>query len=83
MNATFSLTKDVYIPKDFIHHATSLDHTFVHCRIFSAAATRRCIARVSVLSVGVTLSGPLSVIGLVGHYPTNYLILRELFKERL
>ena len=35
------------------------------------------------LSVGVTLSGPLSVIGLVGHYPTNYLILRELIKERL
>ena len=68
---TFSLTKDVYVPKDFIHHAASLDQAFAHCRIFSATATRRCMDRVSVPSVGVTLSGPLSVIALVGHYPTN------------
>ncbi len=55
----------------FIHHAVSLDQTFVHCRIFSAAATRRCMVRVSVPSVGVSLSAPLSVIALVVHYTTN------------
>ena len=68
---TFSSIKDVYVPRDFIHHAASLDQAFAHCRIFSATATRRCMDRVSVPSVGVTLSGPLSVIALVGHYPTN------------
>ena len=26
---------------------------------------------------GVTLSGPLPVVGLVGHYPTNYLMGRS------
>ena len=55
----------------FIHHAASLDQTFVHCRIFSAAATRRCMDRVSVPSVGIKLSLPLAVIALVGLYPTN------------
>ena len=68
---TFSLIKGFYVPKDFINHAASLDQACAHCRIFSAAATRRCMDRVSVPSVGVTLSGPLSVIALVGHYPTN------------
>ncbi len=68
---TFSPGKDVYIPKDFIHHAASLRQAFAHCGIFSAAATRRCMGRVAVPSVGVTLSGPLDVIALVGHYPAN------------
>ena len=68
---TSSLIKGVYVPKHFIHHAVSLDQAFAHCRIFSAAAPRRGMNRVSVSSVGVTLSGPLSVIALVGHYPTN------------
>ena len=66
----------------FIHHAASLDQTFVHCRIFSAAATRRCMGRVSVPSVGVSLSAPLGVIGLVGRYPTNYLIPSRPIFER-
>ena len=59
------------MPKHFILHAASLRQTFVHCGRFSTAATRRCMDRVSVPSVGVTLSGPLDVIALVGHYPTN------------
>jgi hypothetical protein len=32
---------------------------------------------VSVPVWGVTLSGPLPVVGLVGHYPTNYLMGRS------
>ena len=39
--------------------------------IFPTAATRRCMDRVSVPLWGATLSGPLPVIALVGHYPTN------------
>ncbi len=68
---TFSYIKDLYIPKDFINHAASLRQTCVHCGRFSTAATRRCMVRVAVPSVEVTLSGLLSVITLVGHYPTN------------
>ena len=39
--------------------------------IFPTAATRRCMDRVSVPLWGVTLSGPLPVIALVGRYLTN------------
>ena len=66
-----SLIKDLYAPKDFIGHAVSLDQAFAHCRIFSAAATRRCMGRVSVPSTEVALSRLLAVIALVGRYPTN------------
>ena len=69
--------------RDFFHHAASLDQSFLHCRIFSATATRRCMDRVSVPSVGVTLSGPLSVIALVSRYLTNKLILRRPFPKRI
>ncbi len=68
---TSSPRKDLYVPKDFINHAASLRQACAHCGIFSAAATRRCMARVAVPSVGVSLSAPLAVIALVGHYPTN------------
>ena len=66
-----SLIKDVYVPKDFIHHAASLRQTFVHCGRFSTAASRRSMGRVSVPSVGVRLSPPLSVVALVRRYRTN------------
>ena len=59
------------MPKHFFLHAASLDQAFAHCRIFSTAATRRCMDRVSVPSMGIKLSLPLGVIALVGHYPTN------------
>ena len=39
--------------------------------IFPTAATRRCMDRVSVPLWGATLSGPLTVIALVGRYLTN------------
>src|SRR3989344_9548435 len=80
---TSSLIKGVYVPKDFIHHAASLRQTFVHCGRFSTAATRRCMGRVSVPSVGVTLSGPLAVLALVSHYLTNKLIARRPFPKRI
>ena len=68
---TSSLIKDVYVPKHFIHHAASLDQAFAHCRIFSAAASRRSMDRISIPSVGIELSLPLCVIALVSHYLTN------------
>ena len=74
-----SLIKDLYIPKDFISHAVSLHQTFVHCGRFSTAATRRCMVRVSVPSVGVSLSAPLGVIALVVFYTASKLIRRRPF----
>ncbi len=74
--------KDVYVPKHFVHHATSLRQTFVHCGRFSTAASRRSMGRVSVPSVGVSLSAPLNVVALVSHYLTNKLILRTPLPER-
>ena len=77
-----SAAKGVYNPKAFFPHAASLGQGFPHCPIFSAAASRRSGARVSVPLAAATLSGHLPVIGLVGHYPTNYLIGRGPFPER-
>ena len=71
-----SSRKAVYNLKVFFPHAASLGQAFAHCRRFSTAATRRCIARVAVLLLGVALSRPLPVIVLVGRYPTNKLIGR-------
>jgi hypothetical protein len=71
---TSSLTKEVYNPKTFIPHAASLGQGFPHCPKFPTAASRRSGARISVPLWPVSLSARLPVIGLVGHYPTNYLI---------
>ena len=49
----------VYNPKAFILHAVSLRQACAHCGRFSAAATRRCMVRVAVPSVGNRLSPPL------------------------
>jgi hypothetical protein len=77
-----SAAKGVYNPKAFFPHAASLGQGFPHCPRFSAAASRRSGARVSVPRSAATLSGHLPVIGLVGHYPTNYLMGRGPFPER-
>ncbi len=66
----------VYNPKAFIPHAASLGQAFAHCRRFSTAATRRCLGSVSVPVRRATLSRPLPIFALVGHYPTNKLIGR-------
>ena len=51
-------------------------HDCSHCQVFAPAAPRRARPRVSVAFWGLPLSGPLPVIGLVGRYPTNYLMGR-------
>ena len=71
-----SLLKAVYNPRAFIPHAALLHQAFAHCAIFPTAATRRCLARVSVPVWGVTLSGPLPIVALVSRYLTNKLIGR-------
>ncbi len=48
-----------------------LGQTFVHCRRFSTAATRRCLGSISVPVVGAMLSHPLGIVALVSHYLTN------------
>ncbi len=66
-----SSRKALYNPKAFFAAAALLHQAFAHCAIFPTAATRRCLARVSVPVWGATLSGPLPVFALVGRYLTN------------
>ena len=77
-----SLIKEVYNPKTFIPHTVSHGQAFAHCRLFLIAASRRSGARVSVPLWLTILSDQLPVIGLVGSYPTNYLIGRRLIPWR-
>ena len=77
--ADSSQLKAVYNPRAVIPHAASLDQSFLHCPIFSTAASRRSMGRISVPSLGNTLSRPLPVKALVGRYPTNKLIGRRHF----
>lgn len=81
--AVSSRLKEVYTPKGFILHETSLRQTFVHCGRFSTAASRRSMARVAVPFLGVALSRPLPVIALVSLYLTNKLIGRRPFLKRI
>ena len=79
-----SSTKGLYIPKDFLTHAASLHQAFAHCAISLIAASRRSRGRVSVPVRLIILSDQLPVVGLVGRYPTNYLIgRRPIFQRRL
>ncbi len=64
----------VYNPKAFFLHAASLGQACAHCQRFSTAASRRSLGSVSVPVCGITLSGPVPVVALVGRYPTNKLI---------
>jgi hypothetical protein len=73
---TYSSIKGVYDPRAFILHATSRRQAFAHCARFLIAASRRSLGRVSVPVWPSVLSDRLPVIGLVGNYPTNYLIGR-------
>ena len=72
-----SLSKELYNPKAFFTHAASLDQGCPHCPIFPTAASRRSLGRVSVPVWLTILSDQLLIIGLVGLYPTNYLIRRR------
>ena len=74
---------ELYDPKAFIAHAALLHQAFAHCAIFPTAASRRSLDRVSVPMWPITLSGRLPIIGLVGRYPSNYLIGREPVLHRI
>ena len=72
----------VYTPKAFIPHAASLGQACAHCRRSSTAATRRCLASVTVPVARVVLSHPLGILALVRRYRTNKLIPREPLPRR-
>ena len=78
-----SRRKGLYDPKTFIAHAASLHQPFGHCARFLTAASRRSLGRVSVPVWGIILSDPRPVVGLVGSYPTNYLMGRSPLPRRL
>ncbi len=68
----------LYDPKAFITHAASLRQGFPHCAIFPTAASRRSLDRVSVPVWLIILSDQPPVVALVGYYPANKLMGREL-----
>ena len=72
----------LYDPKTFFTHAALLRQSFLHCAIFPTAASRRSLGRVSVPVWLIILSDQLIISGLVGHYPTNYLMIRGLILQR-
>jgi hypothetical protein len=74
--------KEFYNPKTFIIHAAWLRQAFAHCARFPTAASRRSLGRVSVPVWLIILSDQLWIVGLVGLYPTNYLIQRGLLQWR-
>ena len=75
---SFSRATVLYDPKTFIAHTASLRQAFAHCARFPTAASRRSLDRVSVPVWLIILSDQLPVFGLVGRYPTNYLMGRGL-----
>ena len=77
-----SSTTELYNPKAFITHAALLGQTFVHCRKFLTAASRRSLGRVSVPMWPFILSDRLCIIALVGRYLTNKLIQRKPIPQR-
>ena len=80
--AVSSLPTGLYNPKAFITHAALLDQACAHCPKFPTAASRRSLDRVSVPVWLIILSDQLSVLGLVGRYPANYLMGRGLISRR-
>ncbi len=72
----------VYNPKTFILHAALHHQGCPHCELFSTAATRRCLDRVSVPVWLIVLSDQLPVVALVSRYLTNKLIGREPILQR-
>ena len=79
MNLSSQL-KVLYNPKAFFTHAAWLDQGCPHCPRFPTAASRRSPGRVSVPVWLIILSDQLWIVALVGHYPTNKLILRRLIQ---
>ena len=61
----------------------SLHQAFAHCERFPTAASRRSLGRVSVPVWMIIFSNHLTIVDLVGHYPTNYLIVRRPVPNRI
>ncbi len=73
---------ELYDPKAFITHAALLRQGFPHCAKFLTAASRRSLDRVSVPVWLIILSDQLTIEALVGHYPTNKLMVRGLISKQ-
>ncbi len=69
--ATSSPLTGFYDPKAFFTHAALLRQGFPHRAIFPTAASRRSLGRVSVPVWLIILSDQLTILALVGRYPTN------------
>ncbi len=67
---------ELYDPKAFFTHAASLRQGFPHCAKFLTAASRRSLDRVSVPVWLAVFSDQLTIVALVGLYPTNKLMVR-------
>ncbi len=78
----FSHLTELYDPKAFFTHAALLRQGFPHCAKFLTAASRRSLDRVSVPVWLIILSDQLTIVALVGHYPTNKLMVRGPLPER-
>ena len=78
----YSLPTEVYTPKCFIPHMALLRQGFPHCAKFLTAASRRSLDRISVPVWLIILSDQLTIIALVGRYPTNKLMVRGFILKR-
>ncbi len=73
---------ELYDPKAFITHAALLRQGFPHCAKFLTAASRRSLDRVSVPVWLIILSDQLTIVAMVGFYPTNKLMVRGLVSKQ-
>ncbi len=80
-NSFFPLDR-VLRPESLHHSAALLRQGFPHCAKFLTAASRRSLDRVSVPVWLIILSDQLTIVALVGRYPTNKLMVRELISKR-
>ncbi len=78
-----SLSTELYDPRAFSTHAALLRQGFPHCAKFLTAASRRSLDRVSVPVWLIILSDQLTIVVLVGLYPTNKLMVRRLISKQL
>ncbi len=72
---------ELYDPKAFITHAALLRQAFAHCAKFLTAASRRSLDRVSVPVWLIILSDQLTIVALVGRYPTKLMVRGLIFKQ--
>ena len=83
MIVTSSQLTELYDPRAFFTHAALLRQGFPHCAKFLTAASRRSLDRVPVPVWLIILSDQLTIVALVGFYPTNKLMVRKLIPKQL